>query len=64
MRRDGDFPFTLDDDALFFCNVSSDEMYLRLTPFWFEAISRLRTNSKKSGLILMGGLPNIEELKN
>ena len=51
------------DDTLVFCEDSQDQMmYLCWALMWFEAISGLRINLKKSELILVGCVENVKDL--
>ena len=51
------------DDTLVFCEYSQDQMmYLCWALMWFEAISGLRINLKKSELILVGCVENVKDL--
>ena len=51
------------DDILLFCKHFSDQViYMSQVLFWFEASSGLRISLDKSELILVGDVPNVEEL--
>lgn len=51
------------DDTLLFCKPSLDQStYLSWLLMWFKAMSRLSVNMKKSELIPMKRMENVEEL--
>ncbi len=50
------------DDTLIFCNADLVQLeYLRHVFKWFE-VSGLRVNLHKSEMVLVGDVPNLEEL--
>ena len=51
------------DNALIFYNVDLVQLeYLRHVFTWFQAVSGLRANLHKSEMVLVGDVPNLEEL--
>ncbi|RVW14457.1 LINE-1 retrotransposable element ORF2 protein [Vitis vinifera] len=51
------------DDTLIFCEAKEDQLlYLCWLLMWFEAISGLRANLKKSELLPVGRVENVDEL--
>lgn len=51
------------DDTLIFCDASKKNLeYLNWIFMWLETISRLKINLKKSELIPIGDVSNLEEL--
>ena len=51
------------DDTLIFCDADLDQIgYLKCTLFCFEAVSGLKVNLGKSEMVLIGDVPNIQEL--
>uniref|UniRef100_A0A2N9G078 Reverse transcriptase domain-containing protein n=1 Tax=Fagus sylvatica TaxID=28930 RepID=A0A2N9G078_FAGSY len=51
------------DDTLIFCNADVAQLeYLRYVFTWFEVVSGLRVNLQKSEMVLVGDVPNLEDL--
>ena len=51
------------DDTLIFCDADLDQIgYLKCTLLCFEAVSGLKVNLGKSEMVLIGDVPNIQEL--
>ena len=51
------------DDSLIFCNSELSQIVsLRRVFTWFEAVFGLRVNLHKSEIVLVGAIPNLEEL--
>ena len=51
------------DDTLIFCDANLSQIeHLRFVFIWFAAISGLKTNLGKSGIVLVGDVLNLEDL--
>lgn len=55
----------LADDTILFCEATRSQLlHIQAIPLCFEAVSGLRVNLKKSELVLVGEVENIDELAN
>ena len=51
------------DDTLVFCNDTREQLaYISWVFLWFEAISSLKINLKKSSILPIGTMENLEDL--